>query len=120
MSLTVVVPFPNAHLLPNSARRLHWRVCAEYAKPARMEGWVETLNVLGGREFVCGAFLPLDITFCEPNKRARDLDGMLSALKPTLDGVAEALEIDDKKFNPITLRRGDVVTGGQVILKIGG
>ncbi len=120
MTLTIELPFPDSHLLPNKARTLPWQVRAGYAQPARMTSKVETLNAINGREIRFPTVLvPLHVTFHEPNARARDLDGLLSALKPSLDGIADALEIDDRHFEPITLQRGMKCKGGKVVIVIG-
>lgn len=116
--MRVELPFPASQLFPNAARRLHWRVRAEYAKPARMLGRVETLNALCGRAFAGSDEIEIEITYHPPTRRKYDSDGILSALKPTLDGIADALEIDDYCFNPIRLTRGDVTRGGKVIVEI--
>lgn len=118
MSITIALPFPDKNLMPNAARRLHWHTRAGYAQTARMIGKVETLNQARDAEFCKADALAVEIEFCEPNKAKRDLDGMLSAIKPTLDGMADALEVDDKQFNPITLRRGERCKGGKVIVSV--
>lgn len=119
--LTITLPFPDPHLLPNHARRLHWRVRAAYAQPYRMQGRVETLNALSDAPFVVNenAALKLELVFHPPTRRRYDLDGMLSAMKPACDGIADALEIDDTVFEPIVLRRGEVIKGGCVTVTIG-
>jgi hypothetical protein len=61
--------------------------------------------------------LNVTLTFFPPDNRRRDLDGMLSASKALIDGVADSLEVDDSKW-AITLRRGDVVKGGNVRFEI--
>lgn len=63
--------------------------------------------------------VPITITFNPPDKRKRDLDGGLSSLKQSLDGIATALTIDDSRFSPITLKRGEVRKGGEVVVEIG-
>jgi crossover junction endodeoxyribonuclease RusA len=63
--------------------------------------------------------LALTLTFCAPDRRRRDLDNLLSALKADFDGVAQALGVDDHMFEPITLRRGEAVKPGRVVLEIG-
>ena len=45
------------------------------------------------------------LTFVQDDKRHRDLDNLLAASKSLLDGVAHALGIDDKNFEPITIMR---------------
>lgn len=47
--------------------------------------------------------MPLRLTFFAPNKIRRDLDNLLAAMKPSLDGMAQALGVDDSLFRPITI-----------------
>lgn len=63
--------------------------------------------------------LALSLTFCPPDKRRRDLDNLLAAMKPDFDGVSQALGVDDQLFEPLTLRRGEPVKGGRVVLEVG-
>ena len=53
-----------------------------------------------------------------PDKRRRDLDGCLSAVKAGLDGIADAYQINDFNINPITIRRCEPVKGGRVEVRI--
>ena len=49
---------------------------------------------------------------------ARDLDNLLASMKADFDGLSEALGVDDQLFNPLTLRRGEQVKGGAVVLEV--
>ncbi|MDF0543357.1 hypothetical protein PX699_13445 [Sphingobium sp. H39-3-25] len=62
----------------------------------------------------------MTIIFCPPDRRKRDLDGMLSRMKQGLDAVAEAIGVDDSEFRVITIGWGDVVKHGAVQVMIGG
>lgn len=57
-------------------------------------------------------------TFHPPNHRYRDLDNMLARLKPTNDGMCEALGIDDSAIRRVTLEWGDSVPDGRVVVTI--
>jgi crossover junction endodeoxyribonuclease RusA len=65
-----------------------------------------------------GARIPVAITFHPPDKRRRDTDGMLSALKSSLDGVADALQVDDSLFD-LSLTVREPVKGGEVVVTVG-
>ena len=45
-----------------------------------------------------------------PDRRHRDLDNLLAASKPIIDGMAQALGVDDSRFKPILV--DCVYTGG--------
>ena len=44
--------------------------------------------------------IPLTITFYPPDKRHRDADNMVASIKAGLDGVADALKVNDRRFLP--------------------
>jgi crossover junction endodeoxyribonuclease RusA len=105
------LPWPPRGLHPNA--RTHWasrhkltRACRQGAQwAAHSHGHIEAdaINVT--------------ITFHEPDKRRRDMDGMLSNVKAYCDGIADAIEVDDSRWS-IALRRGEVVKGGTVRFEI--
>lgn len=120
--IEIELPFPVSALMPNRARRNHWAAKAKYAQTARMVGKVETLNALPHNTaptFEPQERIPLRLEFCPPDLRPRDLDNLLAAMKPTLDGVSDALSINDKMYCPITLDWGKRTKHGKVILQIG-
>jgi crossover junction endodeoxyribonuclease RusA len=49
--------------------------------------------------------LHLTLTFLMPDKRHRDADNCLAAAKAGLDGMADALGVNDRHFQPITIYR---------------
>jgi len=57
----------------------------------------------------------LSITFFPPDRRRRDIDGMLSSIKAGLDGISDALEVDDSLFS-LRLSRAEPVKGGRVVI----
>jgi crossover junction endodeoxyribonuclease RusA len=60
----------------------------------------------------------VELTFCPPTKRLADLDNLLSRTKQGIDALAEIIGIDDRLFE-YTLRRGDPVKHGKVVVSIG-
>ena len=90
------LPWPPKELNPNST--LHWAKKAKYKKMYREMCWVLTLeskikvDTLGK--------IPITITFYPPDKRHRDADNMVASIKAGLDGVADALKINDRQFLP--------------------
>lgn len=104
-------PWPPSELHPNSRidRRYSTRIRQSYIK----ECWALTL----GNCINADTNISTEITFHPPNKIRRDLDGMLSAFKYGLDGIALAFGIDDSKFRPITLNVGEPVKNGKVVVR---
>ena len=81
-------------MLKNS---LHFVLYAQKAKAqARQAAYLlsGSLNYTGGG---------LKITFYTPDARKRDLDNLLAAMKPALDGMAKAIGVDDALFRPLLI-----------------
>jgi hypothetical protein len=77
-------------------------------------------NRKSGAPYISGnkADFEMVITFFQPDKRKRDRDNLLSAAKPQLDGVADALGINDFHFNPVTIRREYGMKPGFMLVEI--
>lgn len=103
--LVVMLPFPDRRLNPNSSKGTHWAATADKRKKARRDAAWLTTAALAGRSIEQGRDLALVITFIQPDRRARDRDNLLAACKPMLDGVADALGVNDSQFEPVTIRR---------------
>jgi crossover junction endodeoxyribonuclease RusA len=122
MPLTINLPFPNSKLSPNRAKGLHWAKTSAIKKEQLANAYSLTQKAIAdaGRSWFnpLTGQIPLTVTFCEPDKRMRDLDNCLSSAKNAIDGIAMALMINDKNFSPITIKRGAVVKGGLVIVEV--
>lgn len=116
--VTVTLPFPAADLNPNRSKGRHWASTADLRKKARTLARVLTLVELDPSIVFIGD-VPLSITFVSPDRRHRDRDNLLAASKPMLDGVADALGIDDRRFEPITISRVFGEKPGAVLITIG-
>lgn len=91
---TVVLPWPPAILHPN--KRPHW---APLAKAKGSYRFACAMLAQSARIKVPKNATPLvSITFYPPDRRRRDLDGMLSAIKSGLDGLADAMGCDDSRW----------------------
>lgn len=105
------LPWPSKALHPNA--RPHWAQRASAAKKARE--WAQWASCSYGP--IDADKLDVTIIFNPPDKRRRDLDGMLSSVKNFCDGIADSLEVDDSKWS-LALRRGDPIQGGNVRFEI--
>ena len=117
--MAVELPWPPAELSPNRKNGKHWSTthaiktryladCRHLALQAmRAAGYVPPQGVFG-----------LTITFAAPDKRRRDMDNMLASLKSGLDGISQALGVDDQHFEPITLKRAFGDKPGKVIVEV--
>ena len=111
------VNWPHPILFPNAHRgRSHWAYQSK-KKEARKEGFYAAKQ--SGISAPIGK-LSLNVHFYEPNRRRRDLDGMLGAVKSHIDGICDALEIDDSNFIAVVLERSqDPEKKGYVEFSIG-
>ena len=116
-SFLLEIPGPDRRLSPNA--REHWTVTSKakklYRSRCKAIGESVGLGYLRGSEnAVC-----VDLTFFPPDKRARDVDNMLAAMKAGLDGLADAMGVDDSKWK-ISMQVSDPVKGGIVLVQVTG
>ena len=119
--LTITLPFPSPELFPNRVRG-HWAKTGDIKAKAIADAYTITYQAVSqyrGEWYPLTGDIPLQITFCPPDKRHRDLDNMLAAMKASLDGVATALTVNDKQFGPITILRGGTARPACVVVQIG-
>jgi len=123
--LTVQLPWPAAKLNPNQSKGMHWAGTSALRKAARNDAFwltrgVMLQSIVNSRPFQApDGDLALSILFVQPDKRRRDRDNLLAACKPALDGLAEALGIDDSRFDPVTIRRQYGDKPGCVLVTVG-
>lgn len=110
---SVKLPWPAKELNPNA--RVHFRAKAATVKEYRTSAY--WLTKASGMAAPAEGGIALRIDFHPPDKRRRDLDNMLSSVKAGIDGVADALEVNDLRFG-YWLSREDPVKGGAVIVSI--
>lgn len=114
----IILPWPDRKLHPNA--RVHWAVKSKAAKAARhyaatmanLHGW-HRVQWPEGR-------LHVWIDGYAPDKRRRDHDGFLSSLKSALDGIAQAIGVDDSRFIPHPWIKAETRKGGEVRIRITG
>ena len=118
--MRIELPWPDSSLAPNRKNGRHWGA-VHSAKVKRLaDARYLALAAMRQQGYAPPpGTLPLVVTFHAPDKRRRDLDNLLAALKADFDGVAQALGVDDQQFEPLTLRRGAPVKGGLVVLEVG-
>jgi crossover junction endodeoxyribonuclease RusA len=108
------LPWPPRELSPNA--RVDRRAVAGIRKTYRHAcGWAATA---AGFRAMPPAPLHIDLTFCPPDRRPRDLDNMLSSIKAGLDGITDVIRVDDS-FWSLTIRKSEPVPGGAIIARIG-
>jgi Holliday junction resolvase RusA-like endonuclease len=98
MIFEVTFPWPAKELNPNN--NFHWSKVAKYKQKARIAAWGLAREMgATSKTFAPDCRINLDIFFYPPDKRIRDQDNMIASMKSTLDGLADALVINDFRFN---------------------
>lgn len=132
IALQLSLPWPPSALSPN--RRQHWHALAKAKKRYRNACFLTTrtdVDVMAAAEsirrdlpngslyLICHGPLTLSLDFHPPNRRSFDRDNLLARMKSGLDGMCDALGIDDSAFASITVAVGEVRKGGEVVVRIG-
>jgi len=76
------------------------------------------MAALEGRPFELVPPYKLTLTIYPPDKRRRDTDNVIAALKASLDGVAAGLGVDDALFRNYAVWWEEPVRGGKVAIDI--
>ncbi len=109
----VELPWPPKELSPNS--RAHWRKRHAAAKMMRRSAHI--LGMEAKLRAPADGDIIIHLTLHPPVKRGHDRDNGLARCKSLLDGIADALRVNDKRFKP-TAEFADTVDGGCVVLEI--
>ena len=112
--IEIVCNWPNPILSPN--KKVHWAQKARAAKIYRSHAYLMAREAIVRKEVnephVLHALsearkgdfsLSVCVTFCPPDKRHRDRDNMIASFKSGQDGIADALLINDVRFEPTYL-----------------
>jgi crossover junction endodeoxyribonuclease RusA len=114
-SFRVELPWPTRILHPNE--RGHWGPKSRAAAKSREVAGLLTRSRLVAGKPALGERIKVRLTFKPPNNNKHDIDGCLSANKHALDGVADALKVDDSRFE-LELHKGEKIKGGMVVVEI--
>jgi crossover junction endodeoxyribonuclease RusA len=117
--IVVHLPFPAPELNPNRCKGKHWASTVALRKSARETATLLTRQASRGVTFPMGHEVSLRIVFIQPDRRLRDRDNLMASFKNSIDGIADALGIDDSAFNPITITREFGTEPGSVRIEIG-
>lgn len=102
--MKIELDFPPMQLFPNRASGKHWGTLYQIKSDYRESStWLAKSQLKGWKHD--GGEIHLKLTYIMPDKRMRDADNCLSASKSALDGLSDALMVNDKLFQPIEIRR---------------
>ena len=117
----VVLPWPDKALNPNA--RKHFRAVAPIKAKARNNAFKTTLASIPTLTRWAIAKgddrIELQVRFYPPDNRHRDDDNMIASCKAGLDGIADGLKVNDRRFRA-TYHFGDPEKPGRVEVVIGG
>ena len=95
MEFKVTLPWYSQELSPNS--RKHWAVVSRAKRQHKELANIYTRNAnVKFSDDKHKVFL--NITYCPPSKRRYDLDNCLASSKAYIDGISQAIGIDDSRF----------------------
>ena len=106
----MIASWPSSVLSPNN--RDHWSKRAKSKKAQRLE-WA-SLARLQGLKAPHEGQVQVRLEFVPTDRRPRDLDNLLASCKAGLDGLADALQVNDNRFR-ITFDMGEPVKGGACV-----
>jgi hypothetical protein len=91
--------WPDGSLNPNS--RIHWSVKGRARKEQREEACIlarQSVPPASRQKLKELGALRLRLQFVRPNRRWVDIDNLIAASKGLIDGVADAVGLDDRYF----------------------
>jgi crossover junction endodeoxyribonuclease RusA len=113
--MKIILPFPPVDVSPNA--RLHWSRVAKAKKQYRSDCYYDAKSQgVRPKVGIVDKFL-IHLVFYPPDKRRRDWDNMLASMKSGLDGLADALKVDDSKWQ-ISFNVAEPFKGGKVEVTI--
>lgn len=101
--ITVKLPYPDKALSPNA--RVHWGRKAAAVKAARKEAYFAT-KAAGGT-IGDGPYAVSIMVYPRSRGVRGDADGVVSCCKAALDGIADALGVNDRHFLAPTVEFSD-------------
>jgi crossover junction endodeoxyribonuclease RusA len=113
--LSIELSWPAKELSPNA--RVHHMVLWRFKSAAKKEAYWATKYVRP-LTWAHDGPLPVRIVAHPPDNRARDTDNLISSLKAHLDGIADALGVNDSTFTLQPVVWADRMDRGKIIVEI--
>jgi crossover junction endodeoxyribonuclease RusA len=93
----IELPWPHPTLSPNG--RAHFMAKSRMTKKAR--AWANLATKAANLSVPAEGRIRVILTFYPSISRNRDKDNLLASCKAYLDGMAEALGVNDSRFDPV-------------------
>ena len=115
--IRIELPYPDKALSPNKS--VHHMALWRAKKDAKKDAEWATRSAIGRRRIEHdGSRIAVAVTLHPiAGKAAMDKDNALASAKAQLDGVAQALGVDDKLFDP-TIAIGDPAPRGALVIEV--
>ncbi len=118
--MIIKLPFPDSSLFPNRKNGKHWTATSAAKDIQKSTAYMLTKQAMQTTQSNFGdGNIPLSLVYLTPDKRKRDLDNMLAASKALIDGMAQALGIDDSRFKPVLVDWVQGPKGGALMAAVG-
>lgn len=114
--IEIILPWPDSTLMPNRNIGRHWAMRHNAKGAAKMEAIDQARKWRG--VLPPGAGLAVSIKLEPPDRRKRDIDNLLAALKPSIDGLAQGLGINDAQICRTVIDRLEPTPGGRVLISV--
>lgn len=95
---------------------MHWALAARAKRIYRLACWAEVMGQKPDK--VPEGPLYLELTFHPPDGRSYDRDNLVARMKAGIDGMADALKINDRQFTTLAVRLAIPTIGGMVRARI--
>lgn len=113
--MKIELDFPPPELFPNRSKGKHWTVThAKKTAYRENSAWLTKYQMKDWKP--TDGQIKVTITFVMPDKRLRDTDNCLAAAKAGLDGMADALGVNDRQFQPVIVYREHGDKPGKMIV----
>jgi len=90
INFTLVIPhLPPSELFPNRLRSIHWTKRSQIERESREEGYYEALAIKP-TNYIAPEYAEVSYLFVISDRRIRDIEAMLIACKPYIDGMVDA------------------------------
>jgi hypothetical protein len=115
-AVSFTLPFPDKVLWPNG--RPHWAEKARAVKAHRIWGRNAAIHYRSELMDLPGSRYDIAVTVHPKTRHPIDRDNCVAAMKSYLDGIADALGVDDRLFNTPSIAFGEPIRGGLLTLTV--